>query len=592
MGACCAKEKIDPVVVAKDDFDGPVKGRSCTDVIGLILLIAFSVVLFGLVGYCIINGDIYRVLYGYDNCGNICGRVTPPEDDPKFACKGADYTDKKYLLIKEAHKVVFSAKNVQKECVKDCDVYPDYQKFLHRCIPKKTGESVNRFVSNSGLQDFFHEISEDLHHTYFEIFGLCLVAFVMSVVMLFFLRLFAGFMVWVILLGTLVLSIIGTVYSWILWHQKKKEQTESDIDQRKASTYLAVAIAATVVTVIILLVIIVLRKRIKLVVELFHEAGKALTRMPLLLVEPLLTVMALALVMALWIYFTLWIQSAGRLAIAEPSYYYKKDTIMKLTRWYNLLGMFWMVQFCIGCQQMIIAGAVAKWFFTRDKDSLVSPIQRSAYNLIRYHLGSVALGSLFIALFQLVRAILKAIENQAKSSENEFLKLLFKCVQCCLACCQNILMYVTRNAYIEIAIYGQNFCTSGQQAFKVLVNNALRVTAINTVGDFVLVMAKVLVVLVTVFFGTFVLGEKEGVHHMWFPVALAGLFAYFVSHCFFTVYEMVIDTIFICFCEDCEINDGINKPYFMSRNLMEFVKNTKKVLKVGDSPVQTPLRES
>ncbi|RXG55173.1 Choline transporter-like protein 2 [Armadillidium vulgare] len=31
---------------------------------------------------------------------------------------------------------------------------------------------------------------------------------------------------------------------------------------------------------------------------------------------------------------------------------------------------------------------------------------------------------------------------------------------------------------------------------------------------------------------------------------------------------MTIDTLLICFCEDCERNDGIQKPYFMSRGLM------------------------
>lgn len=41
---------------------------------------------------------------------------------------------------------------------------------------------------------------------------------------------------------------------------------------------------------------------------------------------------------------------------------------------------------------------------------------------------------------------------------------------------------------------------------------------------------------------------------------------------------MAIDTIFICFCEDSEQNDGISKPYYMSRNLMEFVENSKKSL--------------
>lgn len=44
---------------------------------------------------------------------------------------------------------------------------------------------------------------------------------------------------------------------------------------------------------------------------------------------------------------------------------------------------------------------------------------------------------------------------------------------------------------------------------------------------------------------------------------------------------MTIDTIFLCFCEDCEQNDGISRPYFMSRGLMEFVQNSKQSLDVA-----------
>lgn len=55
---------------------------------------------------------------------------------------------------------------------------------------------------------------------------------------------------------------------------------------------------------------------------------------------------------------------------------------------------------------------------------------------------------------------------------------------------------------MSAAIYGENFCRSGQQAFKMLTNNALRVAAINSVGDFVLFLGKVFVVLTTVLIGT------------------------------------------------------------------------------------------
>lgn len=45
---------------------------------------------------------------------------------------------------------------------------------------------------------------------------------------------------------------------------------------------------------------------------------------------------------------------------------------------------------------------------------------------------------------------------------------------------------------------------------------------------------------------------------------------------------MTIDTIFICFCEDCERNDGLSRPYYMSRGLMEFVQNSKNLLEIRE----------
>lgn len=41
---------------------------------------------------------------------------------------------------------------------------------------------------------------------------------------------------------------------------------------------------------------------------------------------------------------------------------------------------------------------------------------------------------------------------------------------------------------------------------------------------------------------------------------------------------MAIDTIFLCFCEDSARNDGITRPYYMSKGMMEFVENSDKAL--------------
>lgn len=48
----------------------------------------------GLMGYCIQYGNIYRIIYGFDSCGNVCGRVTEREN-PNYTCQGADMRDKK-----------------------------------------------------------------------------------------------------------------------------------------------------------------------------------------------------------------------------------------------------------------------------------------------------------------------------------------------------------------------------------------------------------------------------------------------------------------------------------------------------------------
>lgn len=50
-----------------------------------------------------------------------------------------------------------------------------------------------------------------------------------------------------------------------------------------------------------------------------------------------------------------------------------------------------------------------------------------------------------------------------------------------------------QNAYTATAINSTNFCTSARDAFFILVENALRVAAINSVGDFVLFLGKVFI---------------------------------------------------------------------------------------------------
>lgn len=37
------------------------------------------------------------------------------------------------------------------------------------------------------------------------------------------------------------------------------------------------------------------------------------------------------------------------------------------------------------------------------------------------------------------------------------------------------------------------------------------------------------------------------------------------------VFEMTIDTIFVCFCIDCEENDGVTREFYMSESLKKIM---------------------
>ncbi|XP_023213554.1 choline transporter-like protein 1, partial [Centruroides sculpturatus] len=124
-------------------------------------------------------------------------------------------------------------------------------------------------------------------------------------------------------------------------------------------------------------------------------------------------------------------------------------------------------------------------------------------------------------------------------------------------------------------IFGHGFCKSAQQAFSILTRNALRVAAINSIGNFVLFISKCAVMIVVCIIGLELLKNKDDLNNALIPLFTACVLVYIISTCFMSLYEMVIDTLFICFCEDCERNDGINRPYFMSKSLMVFVEKSR-----------------
>ncbi|QQP57125.1 Choline transporter protein 2 [Caligus rogercresseyi] len=83
---------------------------------------------------------------------------------------------------------------------------------------------------------------------------------------------------------------------------------------------------------------------------------------------------------------------------------------------------------------MILAGAFASWYWTFDKKREVPslPLLSSTTRTFRYHLGTVAFGSLIIAIIRFIRVMLERIEEKMKQyhQDNPVVKVVKNNVTC------------------------------------------------------------------------------------------------------------------------------------------------------------------
>jgi len=256
---------------------------------------------------------------------------------------------------------------------------------------------------------------------------------------------------------------------------------------------------------------------------------------------------------------------------------------------YNLFGLFWTLFFVSAFAEMVLAGTFASWYwaFKKPQDVPSYALTNSFFRTIRYHLGTIAFGSLIISFIRSIRVLLEYIDRKVREYQNNCCsKFMLCCCKCCFWMLEKFMRYINRNAYVVCAIYGRNFCTSARDAFFLLLRNVVRVAVLDNVTDFLLFIGRLVIVgsmgagSYCVFTGRIeqLNADLPQLNYYLVPVLTIMIGAFFISSVFFSVYSMAIDTIFLCFLQDSEENDGSpDKPYYMSRDLMEILGKENKI---------------
>ena len=374
-------------------------------------------------------------------------------------------------------------------CVEKCS--SGYIEVFNRCFKKEESEEVE-----AEDVDFFRDLSEDLIKTWPKILLTCFVAFVFSYVFLILFRYAIEYIIWIIFIGFVVLLGAGAIACWVLMAMVE--------DQEQKTPLMVTAILLTIFTVVTLLVLIYFRKRIKLVAQLFKEASKSLSDIPTILFEPILTFITLGLAILAFLYFMIVIETSGdpvaqRNLDSSIQVRFEDNTGIMIARILNFIAFIWFSQFIFGCQHFVIGGTISKWYFTRDKTKLDSPIATTFNHLVRFHLGSVCLGSMVITLVKILNMIANALRNQAREGGNPFAQVAAACLVCIIELIEKFLKYLIRNAYIIVAKDGTPLIESGKKAFKLIFDNLTDVIALNQFGDIVLVVARLFIFAISTF---------------------------------------------------------------------------------------------
>nr|XP_004549014.2 choline transporter-like protein 4 isoform X1 [Maylandia zebra] len=505
-----------------------------------------------------------------------------------------------------------------------------------------TGLVVLGIINSFNAKDIATRIFADFASSWpWIILGL-VIAMLVSLLFLLLLRFTAPVMVWVLIIGVLAAGAYGIWHcAWEYINYKQNSATITTIGfttnfqsyLEVQETWLAFLIILCIVEGILLLTLIFLRTRILIAIALIQESSKAISYMMSTLLYPVVTFVLLVVCVAYWGATALYLATSGSptykvvalnstmndcssidgtkncdpLNFTSSDYpncpsascifinYNSTDTFRKNLQYlhiYNVVAFLWCVNFVIALGQCTLAGAFASyyWAFEKPSDIPMFPLFGGFIRSLRYHLGSLAFGALILTLVQIMRLILEYIDQKTRGSQNSCVRFILCCLKCCLWCLEKFIKFINRNAYIMIAIYGKNFCVSAKNAFQLLMRNVIRVVVLDKVTDLLLFFGKLMVVggvgVLSFFFfsGRIKLPgssfRSENLNYYWMPIITVALGSYLIAHGFFSVYNMCVDTLFLCFLEDLERNDGsAERPYFMSKGLMKILNKSNKIQK-------------
>ena len=338
--------------------------------------------------------------------------------------------------------------------------------------------------------------------------------------------------------------------------------------------YQTAAYVFTAISALLILVILCMIPKISRAVRFFKEASHTLRANLTLLAIPPMTALLSLLNAAFFLSGAAYILTVGEITITQLNFTLFPDqeveglsssafgsiSYANLLTLFLFFGFLWTAQVIAGVSTMIISHVIAQSYWSTKQGTVhykSGRICAGFHAVFRFHLGTIAFGSLLIAIVQIIRYIAAFIDARTKNlqEENKIIKYLLKSVHCFLYCAEQCVKFASRNAYIMTAMYGSGFCKSSRLAFFAVASNLAQVGAVAFLGDIIVRFGQILVtiscaIVAVVLLDTGISTDAVELTSAIAPIFLVMLLAWQVSSAVLTIYDVAVDTLLLSYCQD------------------------------------------
>jgi hypothetical protein len=309
---------------------------------------------------------------------------------------------------------------------------------MYSTILSSVNSSLSTIFSSGNLASFISDTKNNWQWLLAAAgFGL-----VIAFVVMFLLRCLAGCIVWISLFGFMFFLIgLGLIFLYNANALGSLTSAATFLGVPTIDTGYNAPIGWTLIGVgaAFFIVILCCCSRIRLAVAICKSAGAFVSSVCLIIFVPIFQAIFAVGLWAGCLVTMVYLVSAASFTATSSSYisYVASYSDPSLIRFYCFIfGTLWLNAFIGAMGIFVIASACCMWYYSHAPGAELSlPIWRSYKMVFRYHWGSLAFGSLLLAIVQFLQLMVELFKRQAQGQgQSKCVEYLIKCIECMLAC--------------------------------------------------------------------------------------------------------------------------------------------------------------